>query len=253
MSFMGRIHRTAARHLPVKATPSRLAASVASLTFDDFPRSAWTIGGPILEAYGAKATYYLSGRFCGAHEDGLDYYEIEDLNPLVAAGHELACHTFSHINAVTTAWPALKADIARNARFLADAVGQAPRNFAYPYGDISVAAKRHCGAAFRSSRGIYPGMNSGRLDLGQVRSFPLEARSYDPATIIAAVRQAAEAPTWLTFFSHDVSDTPSPYGCTPAMLRFVMDLLRDHAMPAVTIDAALDRAGVLAGEDAIKG
>jgi peptidoglycan/xylan/chitin deacetylase (PgdA/CDA1 family) len=245
MSLIGRIRRAAARRTPVRATPSRLAAPVASLTFDDFPRSAWTIGGPILEAYGARATYYLSGRFCGAHEDGLDYYQAEDLAPLAAAGHELACHTFSHINGATTAWPALQADIARNARFLEAATGAAPRNFAYPYGDISVAAKRRCGAAFRSSRGICPGLNAGRLDLGQLRSFPLEARSYDPAVVAAAVRQAAEAPAaWLTFFSHDVSDTPSPYGCTPQMLRFVLDLLRDHGLPAVTVDQALDRAGI---------
>jgi len=245
MDLIGRFHRACARAAPVKATPSALAGSVASLTFDDFPRSAWTAGGPILDAYGAKATYYVSGRFCGAREDGLDYFEAADLTSLTSAGHELACHTFSHLNAARTPWAQLQADIAANARFMQDAAGlPPPRNFAYPYGDLSVASKRRCGDAFRSSRGIYPGVNRGRLDLGQVRAFPLEARSYDSAVVAAAVHEASSAPAWLVFFSHDVSDDPSPYGCTPAMLRTVLDLLRDSAMPVVTVDRALDLAGV---------
>ncbi len=245
MDVMGRLRRAAARHTPVRPTPSALAAPAASLTFDDFPRSAWTTGGPILEAYGARATYYVSGRYCGVREDGLDYYQAEDLTALIAAGHELACHTFSHLNAARVSWTALQADIAANARFLADTAGlPAPRNFAYPYGDISVAAKRRCGGAFRSARGITPGLNGRVLDLGQVSAFPLEARSYDEAVVAAAIDRAADAGAWLVFFSHDVSEAPSPYGCTPAMLRFVLGALKDRNVAAVTVDEALDRAGV---------
>lgn len=245
MDLMGHLHRAAARRIPVRPTPSALAAPVASLTFDDFPRSAWTTGGPILKSHGAKATYYVSGRYCGVHEDGLDYFAAEDLGPLVAAGHELACHTYSHINAARTAWTALQLDIALNARFLADTAGlPAPRNFAYPYGDISVASKRRCGATFRSARGITPGLNTAVIDLGQVRAFPLEARSYDETVVGTAIDEAATAPNWLVFFSHDVSETPSPYGCTPAMLRFVLDRLKRRDIPVITVDEALDRAGI---------
>ena len=245
MSLIGRLHRFTSRVTPVKATPSALTGCVASLTFDDFPRSAWTTGGPILADYGAAATYYVSGRYCGQREDDLDYYEAEDLQPILAAGHELACHTFSHLNAAKTPWARLQADITANARFLAEHTGAPPpRNFAYPYGDLSVAAKRHCADVFRSSRGIYPGFNRGRIDLGQVRAFPLEARSFDEVTIRRAVAEAASSAAWLLFFSHDVSEAPSPYGCTPAMLRLVLDLLREHTVPAITVDQALDRAGI---------
>lgn len=244
MDLIGRLNRAAARRTPVRATASTLAAPVGSLTFDDFPRSAWTTGGPILDAFGARATYYVSGRYCGVHEDGLDYFEAEDLHALVAAGHELACHTYSHINARRTAWPALQADIADNARFVTDLGLPAPRNFAYPFGDISVSAKRRCGAAFRSARGITPGLNGAVVDLGQVRAFPLEARSYDQAVAGAAIDEAAAAGAWLAFFSHDVSEAPSPYGCTPAMLEFVLERLGSRGVAAVTVDEALDRAGI---------
>ena len=133
---------------------------------------------------------------------------------------------------------------ASSARFLEDMGLPTPRNFAYPYGDISVSSKRRCGAAFRSARGITPGLNAGIVDLAQVRAYPLEARSYDEREVGDAIDAAAAAPTWLVFFSHDVSDAPSPYGCTPAMLRFVLDRLKAHAIPAVTVDEALDRAGL---------
>ncbi len=65
------------RHPPllVKPAPLRPDAAIASLSFDDFPRSAWTVGGPILARHGVRATYYVAGRFCGGQEDGLDYYD----------------------------------------------------------------------------------------------------------------------------------------------------------------------------------
>ena len=51
-------------------------------------------------------------------------------------------------------------------------------NFAYPYGLASVSHKRQLGKAFRSSRGILPGVNSGAIDLQFLRSTPLiETRS----------------------------------------------------------------------------
>ena len=45
-------------------------------------------------------------------------------------------------------------------------------NFAYPYGFASVSHKRQLGKAFRSARGILPGVNSGAIDLQFLRSTP---------------------------------------------------------------------------------
>ncbi|MEE9184603.1 MAG: hypothetical protein V3U39_09040, partial [Acidimicrobiia bacterium] len=44
---------------------SRLPAPVVTFTFDDFPQSAWSVGGRILERHNARATYFLSAKFCG--------------------------------------------------------------------------------------------------------------------------------------------------------------------------------------------
>ena len=54
MNLLLKANNFLTRQIPVKCIRSKLEAPVASFTFDDFPRSAWTIGGPILAKYGAE-------------------------------------------------------------------------------------------------------------------------------------------------------------------------------------------------------
>ncbi len=47
--------------------PARLTGrrAIASITFDDFPKSAWETGGKVLAKHKARGTYYTAGNFCG--------------------------------------------------------------------------------------------------------------------------------------------------------------------------------------------
>jgi peptidoglycan/xylan/chitin deacetylase (PgdA/CDA1 family) len=214
-----------------KTARSHLSAPVASFTFDDFPRSAWTTGGPILARYGARATYYTAGRFCGIEEDGLVYYDRDDLQAVHAGGHEIGCHTFSHRRSPKVGSAELQADLDRNAEFVREVLGDVRMtSFAYPYGEASPRTKALMGGRFPVSRGIKAGVNGRTLDLGQLKAVPLESRSWSAGWIEREVTAAKASGGWLVFFSHDVSDAPSPYGATPAML--------EHALEAVT------RAGI---------
>jgi peptidoglycan/xylan/chitin deacetylase (PgdA/CDA1 family) len=226
MSFAYRLSAFAARRMVVR--PARLVFErpTASFSFDDFPRSAFEAGAPILERYGAKATYYAAGTFCGGRADGLDYYDEAMLRAVVAAGHEVGCHSFSHAHGPTVPSPLLAGDLERNAVFLRDALGEAgPLSFAYPYGEVSPRTKRLAAGRFASCRGIHPGLNGAGTDLAQLRAIPLERRSWRAAEVERWIEAAEAARAWIVFFSHDVSDDPSPYGCTPAML--------DHALARV--------------------
>jgi peptidoglycan/xylan/chitin deacetylase (PgdA/CDA1 family) len=230
------------RLVPTKWVRSRLAAPVASMTFDDFPRSAWTIGGPILARYGAKATYYTSGRFCGVTEDGLEHYTADDLRALVAAGHEVGCHTHDHLYGSRVGTAALKQDIARNREVLADVLGHSEfSSFAYPYGDASPRTKRLFAGLFPTSRGIRAGVNAGIVDLAQLKSVALERRRWSEARIEGFVTEAQARKGWLTFFTHDVSDDPTPFGCTPAMLEHALETLQAADIPVLTVKQALAR------------
>src|ERR1051326_7690424 len=66
-----------------------------SFTFDDFPRSALTAGGRILEEYGLRGTYYASLQLAGSVGDLGPMFEREDVLAAHALGPELACHTYN--------------------------------------------------------------------------------------------------------------------------------------------------------------
>jgi hypothetical protein len=91
-----RLTRFIARTMRIR--PARLQGRrpVASITFDDFPKSAWEIGGPVLARHKARGTYYTAGNFCGRTVKGTVFYDEADLRALAAAGHEIACHGYGH-------------------------------------------------------------------------------------------------------------------------------------------------------------
>jgi len=242
LSLTHRVNNVLTRNIPVKLIRSRLDRPVASITFDDFPRSAWREAGPILERHGARATYYAAGRFCGQSEDGLDYYTPEDLTAIRDAGHEIGCHTFSHQYGTGVSSKALDEDVARNQTFVAGLLGDYPlSSFAYPYGDVSPRTKLLFSSRFPTSRGIRRGVNAGLIDLAQLKAIGLEHQAWNPTAIEAAVARASRRNGWIIFFTHDVSDDPSPFGATPEMLDHALSAVRKAGIDILPVKHALAR------------
>ena len=75
---------------------------------------------------------------------------------------------------------------------------------------------------FTNVRGVHPGVNVGRIDLAQLNAVSLETRCWDQDKIEAAIQTVRQGKGWLALYTHDVSDDPSPYGSTPAMLDWVL-------------------------------
>jgi peptidoglycan/xylan/chitin deacetylase (PgdA/CDA1 family) len=224
MSLLERLNNALTRQWPVKRAPSKLDRPVASFTFDDFPKSAWTEGGALLERYGARGTYYTAGGACGTTDSGLRYYDAEDLQALHAGGHEVGCHTFSHQRSFQVSSPDLHADFDRNTAFVRELLGEVTlESFAFPYGAVSPRTKRLAGARFPSSRGIRAGVNAGQIELAQLKAVPLEARDWSARQVEGLVESARRQNGWIVFFTHDISDDPSPYGATPAMLEHALE------------------------------
>jgi peptidoglycan/xylan/chitin deacetylase (PgdA/CDA1 family) len=246
MSLSQRLNNIVTRHLPVKLIRSRLDRPVASITFDDFPKSAWTRARSILERYDARATYYTAGRFCGRFEDGLEYYDANDLAEIQSAEHEIACHTFSHQYGSGIPSAELESDTMRNQAFVTEALGDYRlSSFSYPYGDVSPRIKRLFGRRFPSSRGIVWGVNAGLIDLAQLKAIGLEHRAWRPSAIERAVEKAATRNGWIIFYTHDVSDTPSPFGATPEMLDHALSCVRARGIDILPVKYALSRAAFL--------
>ncbi|OJT95391.1 MAG: hypothetical protein BGN82_05325 [Alphaproteobacteria bacterium 65-7] len=207
------------RHTIVRPVHLSGERALASIAFDDFPKDAWTLGGPVLARHGVRATYYTAGGFCGRRVDGTRFYDADDLHALSAAGHEIGCHGFNHRPVPELSPRELAQDAARNADFLKPFLaGSAAASYAFPYGRVSRAAKRFLAPRFSSLRGTHEGPNRGRVDLAQLNVVSLETRLWNPAALQATIRQAAHHGSWLIFYTHDVSDSPGPYGSTPDML-----------------------------------
>jgi len=243
-ALKARVSNRLARHFG--GAPFRLQnkAPMVSFTFDDTPKSAATVGGEILDAYDARATFYVAGGLVdqwSGHWDGISADEIVELH---RKGHEIACHTFSHARTPDLDAAALAAEIEHNRRYLLalDPSIQI-RNFAYPYGLGSVSHKRRLRKVFHSSRGIIPGVNSGTVDLQFLRATPLIDKHIDRDGIDRAFNEAIAKNGWLIFYGHDVATSPSPYGCSPSLLQHALDAASQRNVQILSVADALRSAG----------
>jgi peptidoglycan/xylan/chitin deacetylase (PgdA/CDA1 family) len=244
MDLARRLSGLIARKLPVR--PARLPAGrgVASITFDDFPKSAWTRGGTILARHAVRGTYYTAGGFCGRVMDGTTYYDDADLRALLAAGHEIGCHGYSHQPTPELAGAALAEDARRNGEFLRPFIGRAV-SYAFPFGAVSPRTKRFYAPRFASLRGVHPGVNQGRADLAQLSTISLEDRCFSRAAVDAAIARVKARGGWLVFHTHDVDEAPTPYGTTPQALDWTVARVKAAGLDFLPMREALD--SLLAG------
>ena len=236
----GKVSRFLARNVRTKVLAMRNAQPLVTFSFDDVPASACSMGALMLEQHGAHGTYYVSGGGCGAPSPGGPLGTADQLRVLHARGHELGCHTYSHIAVAGVSSRELAADIAHNRSFLQDICGEtAVRNFAYPYGDYTFRAKRSLEGQFDSCRSLVPGVNSSIADLGLLKTWPLENTSTDRDKILDLVAETVRTNGWLIFNSHDVTDEPSRFGVSPDLLAFAAATARGAGCRPVTIAEGL--------------
>jgi peptidoglycan-N-acetylglucosamine deacetylase len=96
-----------------------------ALTFDDGP-SEWTAGvAQALEEHACRGTFFLLGVSLDGRSD--------TVRALVAAGHELGNHLWSHTDPATQSRAELRDEIDRTAAAIADVSGVSPRLVRPPY------------------------------------------------------------------------------------------------------------------------
>jgi peptidoglycan/xylan/chitin deacetylase (PgdA/CDA1 family) len=191
---------------------------VVSFCFDDFPRTAYTTGAAILKSFGARGTYYAALGMMNTFTDLGDQFGREDIDSLLSEGHELGCHTFSHVSCRNVPLKSFKYDVRKGRDAIRELTGCDPVNFAYPYGHVTINSKRAIGATMDSCRGIYGGINEPMADMNLLRANSLygDVDQLNRAGSLLAENVAKRG--WLIFYTHDVRQNPSPFGCTPALL-----------------------------------
>lgn len=231
-------------HLHVELFKLRNTTPMVSFTFDDLPKSAVTTGAGMLEASGARGTFYVSGGLVGAETADWQAGDADDVLSLHRRGHEIGCHTFSHLRACDLDGASLTEEIARNREyFRALDPSMKIETFAYPFGYGSFARKHQLKDAFLTCRSIVEGVNAGSVDLQFLRAMPLIDRDMDRDRIERAFDEAEINNGWLIFYGHDIADQPSPYGCTPALLDHALAAASRRKIPVLTMAEAMQCAG----------
>src|SRR5581483_10047989 len=85
-----------------------------------------------------------------------------------------------------------------------------------------MSAKGALSRRFKSCRGIGAGVNAGTADFADLRANRVRESADENDTYRRLVDEARATDGWLIFYTHDVVDEPSPFGCTPEQLDRVV-------------------------------
>ena len=209
---------------------------IITFSFDDFPRSALTIGGDIIERFGGRATYYVSMGLMGTSNDLGEHFRCADIRSLVERGHEVASHTFGHLSARKTPIEEFLTDVNYCEKAIRKDLSVNPsKNFAYPYGEVTLTTKRRMGPRMGSCRGTSGGLNGPDVDLNLLRANRLYGGIDQLDAAKRLIVENEKRRSWLIFYSHDVARNPSRFGCTPALLEEVVSFATNHSIRIVTV------------------
>lgn len=220
---------------PIRVRPTR---GIVSFTFDDVPRSAYQNGAPILEAAGARGTFYVAAQLCdpkSARDPG-DFLSPAEVVDLHRRGHQIGCHTYSHHGLAPGGEAELVAECRSNREALSAMLGGAAiEDFSFPFGRFSYRAKRALGGDYASLRSNHSGLNVGRADRSLLYSHAISTPRFDKARITALVNECARRRGWLIFYTHGVTEDPDQFSVTPEQFSWIVDLAAQGDLDLLTV------------------
>lgn len=224
---------------------------VISFTFDDVPDSTLHYGAAILEKYGLRGTFYIAGGLTGTSETSRQLITETGIRELADRGHEVGCHTFSHPNVTTLSGAELQSEIDHNRSFLNRIVGKrnggrsSKLNFAYPYNAVSYLAYPRMARNYRTCRAGENRINRGAISPQMLYGMEIRQPEIHSEQLTQQIDAVKVQPGWLIFFTHDISETPTPYGCTPAAFEKLVKYAVQSGCAILTVNDALDDYALL--------
>lgn len=242
-SLKGKLRRRLIRLAHRRPAKVALERPMISFCFDDAPATACVAGAQALEARGHRGTYYFAAGLTGKDGPMGRFATGEDARRLHDAGHEIGCHTFSHLDCGQSSGPTTLADVDRNAESLAAWGTGDPVSFAYPYGDVGSGAKTVLAGRFKTLRALHPGLIANGADLNQAPAVGIEGE-YGERSANAWMDKAKARKAWLILYTHDVAEEPSQWGCTTSALERLIDRAMAYGFDVVTVAEGARRIGL---------
>lgn len=237
----GRWRRDAARLLDARHFSMRAGPPIISFSFDDFPQSALTNGGTILKKFAISGTYYASLGLMGQKAPTGEIFSAEDLTRLLAQGHELGCHTFSHCHAWDTPPDTFEKSVLENGESLKRLqAGVKFASLSYPIASPRPATKRRMSKHFKCCRGGGQAFNIGQIDLNLLSAYFLEQSRDNPAAIKATIDQNNREGGWLIFATHDVCERPTRFGCSPTFFESIVSYAAHSGATLLNVSLGLE-------------
>lgn len=231
--------RQANRNLDPSGFPWPQGAKMAlSLTFDDGRSSQVTDAVPVLDSFGAHATFY-------AQPQNL-MEELELWQQAAAAGHEFGNHTIGHPCTGNFAWvrydgvvlesydlDRMRDEIVRANDEIEKLLGVRPTSFAYPCGQTYVGR----GAGTQSYVPLVAELfQTGRrwldetsnapahFDRAQVMAMRMDGEGFD--RVRRMIERTKRNENWLVLAGHSISES-SPWGTDLGMLKELLAYVQD--------------------------
>ncbi len=227
----------AARH---RASLGDRFPPTVSFTFDDFPASAG-LAAAMLEQSEGRGTFYLAAGLIGQDSKVGRIATVDEVADLARRGHEIGCHGLSHVAAEIVGSDRFGRDLDANRRRVGELLPDLElRSFAFPFGSYTWRAKRVALRRYHSCRSTRPGLEQGRADLGLLAGNALYSDSEPLERVRELVAHCADAGGWLIFYTHDVAERPSPYGCTPGYFESVLTAALTAGCRVRTVGATVD-------------
>jgi len=236
-------HRTLANRFCRRMVAIKTSVPIISFTFDDAARTAFNAGGDILRSHGARATFFVSLGLLGSQTEVGSIASHDDLLRAAEAGDELGCHTFDHWDTWQTTTEKFMESVVRNKQALNRILpGTNFRTFAYPISEPRPAVKSRLEQYFICCRGGGQTPNIGIVDLNLLKAYFLDRRNkVDINLVKKLIDDNASCRGWLIFVTHDVTDNPSPYGCTPQLFREVVEYAAQSGALLLPVGKACER------------
>lgn len=200
--------------------------AIFTFTFDDVPISAFTNGAKILEGHNLNGVYYvaLDMEKLGPKSGERRFINAEEIKSLHKQGHDIGCHTYSHLNLRKHSASKIISDCNNNTNKLRNMLNiESIDHFAYPYGMVSLSGKRALGSKYKTLRTTEHGFNVGKTDLTHLKAVSLCSNTFNKDSIRDVIRQAISRRAWVIFYSHDICENPTEWGTNIEDFRWVVE------------------------------
>ncbi len=209
-----------------------------SLTFDDGRPSQPLVGVPLLNEYGAKATFYIVPPRAAQ--------QLDAWKKTVASGHEIGNHSVKHPCSGNFVWARataledytleqMRAELREANKQTEALLGVTPTVFAYPCGATFVGRGVHTQSYVPVVAELF---QSGRLWLSEAPNSPdycdfaqltgMESDGKDFDQILPLIEAARQAGQWLVLAGHDIGEGGTQTTRT-AMLRQLIQYAQNPA------------------------